>query len=203
MPRQQGLRPIGDSIKKIIERIKKEREERRKKGKPIRTQPKLPGMMSGGMGIFSKRKRVEAGEPDPKGKNKSDTVKDNLTKKKKRLEELKRELGMKRGGMKDPSKAIRSVKPTLGRKKTEEFLRKLKDKKKKMGGGMLKYKKGTGENGVIYSDKKGKRISKEEARKRFDAADAAERRERGMSKQKPYPPGMKKGGMSDYYKDIL
>ena len=142
MPRQQGLRPIGDSIKKIIERIKKEREERRKKGKPIRTQPKLPGMMSGGMGIFSKRKRVEAGEPDPKGKNKSDTVKDNLTKKKKRLEELKRELGMKRGGMKDPSKAIRSVKPTLGRKKTEEFLRKLKDKKKKMGGGMLKYKKG-------------------------------------------------------------
>ena len=79
----------------------------------------------------------------------------------------------------------------------------LKDKKKKMGGGMLKYKKGTGENGVIYSDKKGKRISKEEARKRFDAADAAERRERGMSKQKPYPPGMKKGGMSDYYKDIL
>ena len=118
MPRQQGLRPIGDSIKKIIERIKKEREERRKKGKPIRTQPKLPGMMSGGMGIFSKRKRVEAGEPDPKGKNKSDTVKDNLTKKKKRLEELKKELGMKRGGMKDPSKAIRSVKPTLGRKKT-------------------------------------------------------------------------------------
>ena len=92
MPRQQGLRPIGDEVKKIIERIKKEREER-KKNKPIRTQPKLPGMMSGGMGIFSKRKRVEAGEPDPKGKNKSDTVKDNLTKKKKRLEELKRELG--------------------------------------------------------------------------------------------------------------
>tara|TARA_R100000655_G_scaffold918_2_gene3703 strand:+ start:748 stop:1326 length:579 start_codon:yes stop_codon:yes gene_type:complete len=91
MPRQQGLRPIGDEVKKIIERIKKEREER-KKNKPIRTQPKLPGM--------------------------------------------------KKGGMKDPSKVIRSVKPTLGRKKTEEFLRKLKDKKKKMGGGMLKYKKG-------------------------------------------------------------
>ena len=125
---------------------------------------------------------------------------------KKRVEERKtgqKHMGFKRGGMKDPSKAIRSIKPTLGRKKTEEFLKKLKDKKKKMGGGMLKYKKGTGENGVIYSDKKGKRISKEEARKRFDAADAAERRERGMSKQKPYPPGMKKGGMSDYYKDIL
>lgn len=64
-------------------------------------------------------------------------------------------------------------------------------------------KKGTGENGVVYSDKKGKTISKEEARKRFDKADAAERRERGMSKQKPYPPGMKTGGMTDYYKDII
>ena len=28
-------------------------------------------------------------------------------------------------------------------------------------------KSGSGENGVVYSDKKGKRISKEEARKRF------------------------------------
>ena len=65
------------------------------------------------------------------------------------------------------------------------------------------FKKGTGENGEIQSDKKGTSISKEEARKRFDRADAAERRERGMSKQKPYPPGMKEGGMSDYYKDIL
>ena len=37
MPRQQGLRPIGDSIKKIIERIKKEREERRKKNTPIKS----------------------------------------------------------------------------------------------------------------------------------------------------------------------
>ena len=143
MPREQGLKPIGDSIKKIIERIKKERDERRRKGKPIRTQPKLPGMMSGGMGIFSKRKRVEAGEPDRKVKNKSNTTRDNLTKKKKRLEELRKELGMKKGGLRgDPSKAIRSLKPTLGRKKTEEYLKKLKDKKKKMGGGMLRYKKG-------------------------------------------------------------
>jgi hypothetical protein len=96
MPRRGsvGLRPIGDSIRKIIERIRQEREERRNKNKPIRTQPKLPGM--------------------------------------------------KKGGMKDPSKAIRSVKPTLGRKKTEEFLRKLKGKKKKMGGGMLRYNKGGG-----------------------------------------------------------
>ena len=45
-----GLKPIGDSIKPIIDRIKKEREERRrrKNNKPIRTQPKLPGMKKGG-----------------------------------------------------------------------------------------------------------------------------------------------------------
>jgi hypothetical protein len=103
MPRREGLRPIGDSVKKIIERIKKEREERQKKNKPIRTQPKLPGlkkggdvkkMMSGGFGIFSKKK-AEAGETKPKESNEA--------KKKKRLEELKKEIdGMKKGGLKSP-----------------------------------------------------------------------------------------------------
>jgi|TARA_R100000482_G_scaffold80066_1_gene31484 hypothetical protein len=48
MPRREGLRPIGDSVKKIIERIRKEREERQNKNKPIRTQPKLPGLKKGG-----------------------------------------------------------------------------------------------------------------------------------------------------------
>ena len=48
MARKEGLRPIGDSIKKIIEKIQKERQERQKKGKPIRTQPKLPGLKKGG-----------------------------------------------------------------------------------------------------------------------------------------------------------
>jgi hypothetical protein len=48
MARKEGLRPIGESLKPIIERIRKEREERRKKNKPIRTQPKLPGMKKGG-----------------------------------------------------------------------------------------------------------------------------------------------------------
>ena len=45
-----GLKPIGESIKPIIDRIKKEREKRRKRkgNKPIRTQPKLPGMKKGG-----------------------------------------------------------------------------------------------------------------------------------------------------------
>ena len=48
MPRQEGLRPIGESVKKIIEKIKKEREERQKKSSSPRTQPKLPGMKNGG-----------------------------------------------------------------------------------------------------------------------------------------------------------
>jgi len=157
MARKEGLRPIGDSIKKIIEKIQKERQERLKKGKPIRTQPKLPGlkkggavepeytikdevksrmrketprtgygiglsplthyrrykhrkdiekerardkaktkMMSGGMaGLFGKRKNAEAGETKPKESNE--------VKKKKRLEELKKEIdGMKKGGLKSP-----------------------------------------------------------------------------------------------------
>ena len=98
MPRREGLRPIGDSVKKIIEKIRKEREERQNRNKPIRTQPKLPGMkkggdvkgyMSGGFGIFSKKK-AQADEPDKKESNES--------KKKKRLEELKKEIGMKKGG---------------------------------------------------------------------------------------------------------
>jgi hypothetical protein len=92
MPRREGLRPISEQMKKIRERVEKERERKKNKNKPVRIQPKLPGM--------------------------------------------------KKGGMKNPDKVIKSIKPTLGRKKTEEFLRKLKDKKKKMGGGMLKYKKG-------------------------------------------------------------
>ena len=48
MARREGLRPIGESMKRVIERIKKEREKRQKKGKPVRTQPKLPGLKKGG-----------------------------------------------------------------------------------------------------------------------------------------------------------
>ena len=33
MARREGLRPIGESMKRVIERIKKEREKRQKKGK--------------------------------------------------------------------------------------------------------------------------------------------------------------------------
>ena len=90
MARKEGLKPIGDSIKKIIEKIQKERRERLNKRKPIRTQPKLPGlkkggdvqkMMSGGFGIFSKKK-AKADEPKKEESNEA--------KKKKRLEELKK-----------------------------------------------------------------------------------------------------------------
>ena len=47
MPRTEGPKPIGDSIRKIIDRVMEERK-RRKKNRPIRTQPKLPGLNKGG-----------------------------------------------------------------------------------------------------------------------------------------------------------
>tara|TARA_R100001129_G_scaffold182934_1_gene164375 strand:- start:744 stop:1310 length:567 start_codon:yes stop_codon:yes gene_type:complete len=96
----------------------------------------------------------------------------------------------------------------LGVARKNKKFRKYLEELKKKGSTIRKQpklpglKKGTGENGVVYSDKEGKTISKEEARKRFDRADAAERRERGMSKQKPYPPGMRGGGLKDAIRTI-
>ena len=46
MARTQGLQPIGESVRKIIDKVMKERAKN-KKGKPIRTQPKLPGLKTG------------------------------------------------------------------------------------------------------------------------------------------------------------
>jgi len=115
MPRQkEGLRPIGESIKKIIEKIKKEREERQKSSSP-RTQPKLPGMKRGG--------GVDMGDPKkpvaiPTGKDPEIMVHDMMPstsgerpiaaprrKGKDRIEKLKADLkkkpklsGLKRGG---------------------------------------------------------------------------------------------------------
>jgi hypothetical protein len=63
MPRQEGLRPIGESVKKIIEKIKKEREERQKKSSSPRTQPKLPGMMKGGEAKRPRREKEKQGIP--------------------------------------------------------------------------------------------------------------------------------------------
>ena len=59
MPRREGLEHISKQMQKIRERLEKERERRKNKNKPVRVQPKLPGMMSGGMSIFKKRKKVE------------------------------------------------------------------------------------------------------------------------------------------------
>jgi len=47
MPRTEGLKPIGDSIRKIIDKVMEERKKR-KKNRPVRTQPKLPGLNKGG-----------------------------------------------------------------------------------------------------------------------------------------------------------
>ena len=47
MPSTEGLKPIGDSIRKIIDKVLEERK-RRKRNRPIRTQPKLPGLNKGG-----------------------------------------------------------------------------------------------------------------------------------------------------------
>src|SRR5210317_1664691 len=64
MPRQEGLRPIGESVKKIIEKIKKEREKRQKKSSSSpRTQPKLPGMMKGGEMKKGRREKPKQGIP--------------------------------------------------------------------------------------------------------------------------------------------
>jgi len=143
-----GPKPIGDSIKKIIERIRKEREQlrRMKRGKPVRSQPKLPGMMSGGFaGLFGRRKNVEAGEPDKK--KKKNVIKENVTKKQKRLEELKKELGMKKGGIKQvpgrkkPRKPLippMGTDPTRPKPKLPPYLKKMKEKQSGMKKGGMK-----------------------------------------------------------------
>ena len=48
MARKEGLRPIGESMKKIIEKVKEERRKRLKDKKSPRVQPKLPGLKKGG-----------------------------------------------------------------------------------------------------------------------------------------------------------
>ena len=60
MPREQGLKPIGNSIKIIIDKIKAEREAKRNKNKPIRTQPKLPGLKKGGPAKYRGMTRAKA-----------------------------------------------------------------------------------------------------------------------------------------------
>ena len=72
MPKQEGLKPIGHSIKIIIDKIKAEREAKRNKNKPIRTQPKIPGLAQGGLqksyrGDDPMKRRKKPKSKSPKG----------------------------------------------------------------------------------------------------------------------------------------
>ena len=82
---------------RIVKALTKRRFTNKKRSEMRKTGQKHMGFMSGGFGIFSKRKNVEAGEPDKK--KKKNVIKENVTKKQKRLEELKKELGMAMGGI--------------------------------------------------------------------------------------------------------
>jgi len=100
MPRQEGLRPIGESVKKIIEKIKKEREERQKKSSSPRTQPKLPGMKIGGSiekvpGGYAKEGSGRISDKGLKGQSPQKVFAD----KDKRMENVK-SFGMKKKMMK-------------------------------------------------------------------------------------------------------
>jgi len=100
MPRQEGLRPIGESVKKIIEKIKKEREERQKKSSSPRTQPKLPGMKIGGSiekvpGGYAKEGSGRISDKGLKGQSPQKVFAD----KEKRMENVK-SFGMKKKMMK-------------------------------------------------------------------------------------------------------
>ena len=106
-----------------------------------KTGQKHMGFMSGGFaGLFGKRKNVEAGEPDKK--KKKNVIKENVTKKQKRLEELKKELGMARGGIRrKPKKPIlppTGTDPTRPKPKLPPYLRKIKEKQKGMKKGGMK-----------------------------------------------------------------
>ena len=82
---------------RIVKALTKRRFTNKKRSEMRKTGQKHMGLMSGGFGIFSKSKNVEAGEPDKK--KKKNVIKENVTKKQKRLEELKKELGMAMGGI--------------------------------------------------------------------------------------------------------
>tara|TARA_A100001391_G_scaffold137351_1_gene95937 strand:- start:3145 stop:3963 length:819 start_codon:yes stop_codon:yes gene_type:complete len=123
---------------RIVKALTKRRFTNKKRSEMRKTGQKHMGFMSGGFGIFSKRKNVEAGEPDKK--KKKNVIKENVTKKQKRLEELKKELGMKKGG--STSKSKQKTKPKrIG--DTSEFIKRrlklmglksLREMKMKKGG---------------------------------------------------------------------
>ena len=107
-----------------------------------RDEAKVKKLMGGGMaGLFGKRKNVEAGEPNKKQKDK-DRLKENVTKKQKRLEELKKELGMARGGIrrkpKKPMLPPTGTDPTRPKPKLPPYLKQIKEGKKGMKKGGMK-----------------------------------------------------------------
>ena len=67
MPRTEGLKPIGESVRKIIDKVMKERAKN-KKSKPIRTQPKLPGLNKGGGADMGAKKKKYNREPQSRNK---------------------------------------------------------------------------------------------------------------------------------------
>ena len=133
---------------RIVKALTKRRFNNKKRSEMRKTGQKHMGFMSGGFGIFSKRKNVEAGEPSKKQKDK-DRLKENVTKKQKRLEELKKELGMARGGIrglpgkrrKKPRKPIfpdPKTDPTRPKPKLPPYLKKMKEKQSGMKKGGMK-----------------------------------------------------------------
>jgi len=162
MPRQEGLRPIGESVKKIIEKIKKEREERQKKSSSPRTQPKLPGMKRGGgvdMGDPKKPVAIPTGkDPEIMVHNLRPSDDPNFRalaaprrKGKDRIEKLKADLRNK------PMKKMKTGGLTGGQKKLDvnndgkisgEDFKILKGKNNKMKGGGIAIK-GTNFKGVF------------------------------------------------------
>ena len=126
--------------KRVLRALTKRRFTNKKRSEMRKTGQKHMGFMSGGFGIFSKRKNVEAGEPDKK--KKKNVIKENVTKKQKRLEELKKELGMARGGIrrkpKKPMLPPTGTDPTRPKPKLPPYLKKIKEKQKGMKKGGMK-----------------------------------------------------------------
>ena len=112
--------------KRVLRALTKRRFTNKKRSEMRKTGQKHMGFMSGGFGIFSKSKNVEAGEPDKK--KKKNVIKENVTKKQKRLEELKKELGMKKGGSTSKSKQKTKPKPKLFNKLKKHSRKGLTDK---------------------------------------------------------------------------
>ena len=67
MPRTEGLKPIGDSIRKIIDKVIEERKKR-KKNRPVRTQHKLPGLNKGGGADMGAKKKKYNRPPQTRNK---------------------------------------------------------------------------------------------------------------------------------------